>query len=284
MERLGQEVVGIDVRTGPGVIEMDVRDPGLVDLIRTERIDAVVHLAAVVEPRAGDTRETLYSIDVEGTANVLSACAATGVDHLTVTSSGAAYGYHPDNPAWISEDAPPRGNEEFAYADHKRLVEEMLEAARENDPAIGQLILRPGTILGPGLMNQITRLFTRKVIPGVAGARSPFVFIWIDDVVEIIIRGVAQRTTGVYNVAGDGAVELSEIARIMGRPFLRFPSWVLRAGLGTLKRLRLSPYGSEQVVFLAYRPVLDNRRLKEEFGYVPRLTSIEAFMEWKSSL
>jgi UDP-glucose 4-epimerase len=30
--------------------------------------------------------------------------------------------------------------------------------------------------------------------------------------------------------------------------------------------------------FLRYRPVLANRRLKEEFGYQPRYSSREAFM------
>ena len=34
----------------------------------------------------------------------------------------------------------------------------------------------------------------------------------------------------------------------------------------------------EQVDFLRYRPVLANRRLKEEFGYTPRFTSREAFV------
>ena len=29
--------------------------------------------------------------------------------------------------------------------------------------------------------------------------------------------------------------------------------------------------------FLRYRPVLDNRRLKQEFGYVPRKTTAEVF-------
>jgi UDP-glucose 4-epimerase len=31
------------------------------------------------------------------------------------------------------------------------------------------------------------------------------------------------------------------------------------------------------VNFLRYRPVLDNRRLKEDFGYVPQLSSAEVF-------
>ena len=52
--------------------------------------------------------------------NVLDACLTHEVRRIVVSSSGAAYGYHPDNPEWITEDQPVRGNEEFAYADHKR--------------------------------------------------------------------------------------------------------------------------------------------------------------------
>jgi UDP-glucose 4-epimerase len=63
---------------------------------------------------------------VGGTRNVLDACVAHGVKHLIVSSSGAAYGYHADNPAWLTETHPLRGNPAFAYSDHKRQVEEML--------------------------------------------------------------------------------------------------------------------------------------------------------------
>ena len=45
--------------------------------------------------------------------------------------------------------------------------------------------------------------------------------------------------------------------------------------------MRLTQYGPEQVDFLRYRPVLVNRRLKEEFGYVPRKTSAEVFEFWR---
>ncbi|EFK05284.1 conserved hypothetical protein [delta proteobacterium NaphS2] len=39
----------------------------------------------------------------------------------------------------------------------------------------------------------------------------------------------------------------------------------------------LPPYCPEQVIFLKYRPVLSNRKLKEEFGYTPLKTSEEVF-------
>ena len=51
-------------------------------------------------------REFEYSVDVLGTENVLQACRAAGVRKIVVSSSGAAYGYHADNPEWLSEDDP----------------------------------------------------------------------------------------------------------------------------------------------------------------------------------
>ena len=62
-----------------------------------------------------------------------------------------------------------------------------------------------------------------------------------------------------------------------------FPASVLQAALWLLKKLGLTQYGPEQIDFLRYRPVLANRRLKEEFGYVPKLTSAEVFELWRSS-
>ena len=61
------------------------------------------------------------------------------------------------------------------------------------------------------------------------------------------------------------------------------PPSLLRAALATLHPLGLSRYGPEQVDFLRYRPVLDNRRLKEVFGYAPRLTSSEVFELFRKS-
>ena len=133
-ERLaeGHTVLGLDVRVPPGLPfdcrEGDIRDPALGELLREQRIDTVVHLAAVLEDSGDRARD--YDIDVNGTRNVLDACLSAGVGQLIVTSSGAAYGYHPDNPAWLDEQDPLRGNPEFAYSDHKRLVEEMLAVAR----------------------------------------------------------------------------------------------------------------------------------------------------------
>ncbi len=254
---------------------MDIRDAALVDLLRRERISHVVHLAAVLED-SGD-RQRDYDIDVNGTRNVLNACLAAGVGHITVTSSGAAYGYHADNPEWIDENAPLRGNPEFAYSDHKRQVEELLADYRTRYPQLDQLVLRPGTVLGANTRNLITDLFSKKRILAIRGSDSPFVFIWDQDLINIIRDGVLQRRTGIYNLAGDGALAIRQIAELLGKPVLPLPAVVLRLALRLGKLLGIGRYGPEKIDFLRYRPVLSNRRLKQEFGYMPLKTSAQTF-------
>ena len=183
-------VADADRRAGIVYADHDVRTPGLQALLRAHAIDTVVHLASIVTPGPRDDRATSFAVDVEGTQRVLGACVAAGVKRLVVSSSGAAYGYHADNPPWLTEEMPLRGNDEFAYAQHKRLVEEMLAGARSAHPQLEQVVLRIGTILGAGLHNQITALFERARPLAIRGSASPFVFVWIDD------AGVVGATAG----------------------------------------------------------------------------------------
>ena len=278
-----REVAPQQRRAGVEYVTLDVRAPGLGDVLAAHAIDTVVHLAAIVTPGPASNRELEYSVDVLGTRNVLEACVASGVRRIVVTSSGAAYGYHADNPAWLTEDDPVRGNEAFAYSHHKRLVEEMLADYRRTHPALEQVVFRVGTILGETTRNQITALFERPRLIALRGSASPFVFIWDRDVAGAIEHAIFGGPAGIYNVAGDGALSIQEIAARLGKRCVTIPPGALRALLAVLHPLRLSRYGPEQVDFLRYRPVLDNRRLKEVFGYVPRLTSAEVFELFRTS-
>lgn len=266
-----QALPGVEYASG------DIRSPDLGELIARHRIDAVVHLAAIVTPGRQSNRELEYDVDVNGTRNVLEACVRHDVRRIVVSSSGAAYGYHADNPAWLTEEMPVRGNEVFPYSHHKRLVEEMLAGYRTRHPELEQVVLRIGTILGETVRNQITDLFEKPRLLAIAGSESPFVFIWDQDVVAIMVRAIGEGPAGIYNVAGDGALTLREIAQRLGKRRLVLPAWLLKGALAVLKPLGLTQYGPEQLDFLRYRPVLLNTRLKTIFGYTPRLTSAQVF-------
>ena len=81
--------------------------------------------------------------------------------------------------------------------------------------------------------------------------------------------------------AGDGALGTKDLAAALGKTVRWLSPALLKLALGVAKPLGLSRYGPEQVRFLQFRPVLDNTKLKAEFGYVPELTSAEVFDLWR---
>ena len=251
---------------GVEYVAADVGSPELAEIIEQRGVDVVIHLAAVVTPRPGQTREDQHRIDVGGTTNVLEACAAHGVKKLVYTSSGAAYGYHALNAPLLREHDELRGNEEFAYAWHKRLVEELLQRWRTSHPELQQLIFRVSTILGPTVNNQITALFERPIVVGLRGVDTPFCFVSDQDVVSCLAAGATGDQTGVFNLTGDGVLTLREIAVALGRRYAALPEPWLKRALTLGHHRGWVRYGPEQTLFLRHRPVMSNDRLKGAFG------------------
>lgn len=285
----GVETLATDIRRpdnmpeGVGFETLDVRGGDAERIVRGFKPDVIVHLASIVSPSRGMTREFAHDVDVKGTRTILDAAVKTGVKRLVVTSSGAAYGYHADNPVPLRESDPVRGNTEFAYSDHKRQVEEMLAEARATHPELEQVVFRVGTVLGAGLENQITELFHRRRLIAVRGSDSPFVFIWTVDLARILLRAAGEGPAGIFNVCGDGALSVHDLAKALGKPVMALPAWALKVALGIARPLGVSRYGPEQVRFLQYRPVLDNTALKTVFGYRPELTSAQTFDLWRKA-
>lgn len=278
-------LVAMDLRTpaiedqldGVEYIAGDIRDEKLTEIMAPYRFDAAVHLVSVVSPGKKDDREFLHSVDVGGTENLIRACLETGVEQLILTSSGAAYGYYADNPEPLDENDALRGNPEFAYSDHKRLVEEMLADYRTSHPDLKQLILRPCTIVGEQTQNQIVALFHKKRVMGLSSSPSNFVFIWDRDVAAAIVHGLNTHAAGIYNLAGTGTLSMRQISEVLNKPYIEVPTLLVKAALFCGKALGLTHTGPEQVNFLRYRPVLANDRLINEFGFTPKKTSREAF-------
>jgi UDP-glucose 4-epimerase len=263
--------------------QADITDTDAIDLIfKKHRPDCIVHLAAVLDSQSMP-RALQYKIDVDGLKNILKAAIKYQSKRIIISSSGAAYGYYSDNPEWLKEDDPVRGNQIFAYSDHKRIVEEILAEYREKEPQLEQTIFRIGTILGDNTDNLITKLFDKKRILGLRGFISPFVFIWDEDASACLRQAIFSEKTGIFNLAGDGALRNRDLAKILGKPYLELPPLLLKLALTILRPLGLSKYGPEQLLFLQYRPVLDNTKLKEDFEFSPQKTSLQTFCYYLQS-
>ena len=155
--------------------------------------DVVVHLAFAI---IGAARRR--AINVEGSRNVFEAAIEAGAERVCYASSVAAYGFHSDNPDWLTEDVPARGSPEMYYSQQKAEVEGVL-AQLLLKRRTHAWVFRPCIVAGPRaqmLMEQIPYFqlsdrmpdrdqalssmpFLKPVIPDV-GAR--FQFVHEDDV------------------------------------------------------------------------------------------------------
>jgi UDP-glucose 4-epimerase len=277
-------VVAYDIReaeapAGVVTVSGDIASADIGPLLREHGIDTVIHLASILKPPPDAPPDLARRVDVIGTRRLLEACVEAGVGRFVVTTSGAAYGYSPDNPRWMTEEAPARGHPAFEYSRNKSEVERILAEYRVTHPELAQVLLRPGTVIGKGTSSPVTEIFEGPVVPGILGTDAPFVFVWDRDLVAILVQAALGEQTGVYNVAGDGALTAKAIAKALRKPYVPVPAALLAAGLGLAKRLGKTVNGPETVDFLRYRPVLSNERLKSEFGYTP-ISSAAAFRIW----
>lgn len=240
------------------------------------RPDKIVHLASILQISKQITREVAHEIDVIATKDLLAHAVTLNVKKFIVTTSGAAYGYYPENKEVITEQRATRGNSDYFYSAHKAEVEALMASYKEKHPAMEQVIFRPGAILGPDFHGPVVNLFQQKMIVGLIGYPGPFNFIWSEDIVDYIIEALSTSITGEFNIAGDGTLSMRDIANRLQKPYIPLPPLLIQAVLAIAKPLGLSQYGPEQVKFIKYRPVLANEKIKKTFTHQPRYSTIKA--------
>ncbi len=221
-----QNIVALDIRLPsaekrlPGVeyVEEDIRSENVSALIERYQINTVVHLAAIISITGTHSAAYEYDVDVNGSANLITACVKNGVKSFIFSSSGAAYGYWPSNvDTVLTEEMPMLGNIEIPYSYHKYLVEELLKKTALEHPEMEQYIFRVGTILGKNTKNPITDYLKREKLLCLKGYPSAFVAIWDEDLVEIFWKATQDGKPGIYNVAGDGSVKSKDLAVLLGK-------------------------------------------------------------------
>lgn len=285
--KLGKDfnkIIGLDIRVprnrveGVDYVQVDIRSEEVHQIIKKENVSIVIHLAAILSSADNSDRNFEYDVDVNGSKNILDACIKLGVKKFIFTSSGASYGYHERNIDYLlREEDELKGNPEVPYAYHKMLVEQHLADLRKSNPELQQYIFRVGTIIGKKTDNLITDLFKKKKLLALKGYDSSFCMIWDEDLAEILLKACLDGNPGIYNVAGNGAMTMKEMSQILQKPLKELPAKVLKGAFKVLHPLKLSKHGPIAISFLQYRPVLDNEKLKSNFGYQPKKSSKEAF-------
>jgi UDP-glucose 4-epimerase len=148
----------------------------------------------------------------------------------------------------------------------------------QRNPHVTVTTLRVCNGLGPDLRTSHASLLKLPVVPGILGFDPRYQFIHEDDLTGVLVHAVLNDLPGVCNAAPDGVLALSEVASLLGKPFVPFLPF-LGTGLAT-RALRIPPEVAQQ---LRYGRGLDNRRIKQA-GYRFALTSRETVQAYAEAL
>lgn len=278
-------IVGIDIRKPSKTpdklkfVKQDVRDPA-VDLMNAHRIDTVVHAAYVLTP-IHDTA-LMEDINVAGTRNILAAAARAGVQHLLYTSSTTAYGFYPDNPVPLTEESPLRGNGDFTYAKNKREIESIIAAYIDTVPEMAVTVLRPCFVVGPGFDNPLARYLQKKIVI-LPTETAPLQFVHEDDLVRAMIKCLEDRITGVFNIAGDGTLPITEAVEMLGNIVLPVPAKImypLNQLFWWLRFRFITEFPSPGINLIRFPWIAAPDKFKEATGFKYEYTSRSAFEDF----
>ena len=232
-------------------------------VVEAAAIDTVVDTRLVVDSAVTTTYKA-HENNVIGTMNILAACSGPGspVRKVVFKSSTHFYGCEQDDPAFFDETMGRPHAPRTAIERDVVEAEASLQDFAERNPEVSVTMLRFANVLGPDVRTSHIDLFSLPAVPMILGFDPRYQFAHEDDVVHALEHAVNNDLPGVFNVAGDGVLALSEVAGLLGKPYAPvLPPWGTGLAAAALRRVgvRIPPEAMNQ---LRFGRGVDNRRYK----------------------
>jgi UDP-glucose 4-epimerase len=255
--------------------------------------DVAVHLAFAIFGSREETRK----VNLQGTRNVFEVAIRAGVKRLVYASSVAAYGFHPENPQPLTEDVPARGSEGFYYSAQKAELESLLDELLLGS-GVEAYVFRPCIVAGPRatmLVEQTVeavwpvdpvpalRRGVEKlplVSPVLPDPGVPIQLVHHDDVAAAMAAAIGgDGPPGVYNLAGEGQIQISDLARELGWRSVPIPSRAVNIGTAAARRLTFASSKLEWATALDTPVLMDTTKARHDLKWRPRHDAQETLRE-----
>lgn len=232
-------------------IEHDLVEP-LANARLPERIDAVIHLAQSRRYREfPEGARDVFEVNTRSTFELLEYARDAGARSFVFTSSGGIY---PPSPEPLAETDPV---EPSTFYFSSKYASELLIANYAT--FFATVVLRPFFVYGPGQERMLVPSLIERVLSGdvVTVEGDPGLRInpiYVDDAVRVFEPALRWAGAGIFNVAGDEALTMTELVELIGEVVGRQPA------------IEHTPGAS------AGDLVADNTRMRETLGVRPRVS------------
>jgi nucleoside-diphosphate-sugar epimerase len=256
--------------------------------------DVVVHLAFAILSAGDATR----AVNVEGSQIVFEEAAKARAERICYASSVAAYGFHTDNPDWLTEDIPPRGTPDHFYSAQKAEVEQVLANVLMRRTKTSAYVFRPCIVAGPTaqtLLDEIPYIRLSEAMPDavvrllgsmpmlkpvIPDPGTRFQLVHEADVASAFVAGVlAKGPPGPYNLAGGGTLRVSDLANALGWYSVPVPELAVGATAEVISRLPSVPAQLSWIHSVRKEVLMKTDRARKELGWKPRHTGKNTLKE-----
>jgi len=261
-------------------IRGDICNNATVDAV-CQGMDRVYHCVAMV-PLAKNAAQ-FWSVNKDGTKNLLDACLKANVGKVINISSSAVFGVPVRNP--VDDKIMPNPQEDYGRA--KLAAEELCReyATRGLDVTI----VRPRTIMGPGRLGIMQIIFEwvmqGRNIPVLGKGDNLYQFVHADDLAEACLKAAERKGFAVYNIGAEKFGTMRETlegliqhagakSRVVSLPaglsvsLMKLTSW-----------LGLSPLGPYHSLMYGKSMYFDLNHAKQELQWFPKFSNIEMFCQ-----
>lgn len=250
--------------------------------------DVVYHVAGINEMCSLDA-DLMYRVNVEGTRNVLRACAAAGVPRMVLTSSATTIGE--EKGAVATETTPHRG---YYLSEYEKSKHHSEQVALTEAGSVEVVVVNPSSVQGPGRATG-----TGKIILQVLRGELPLLIdsqvtmVDIDDCARghllaarhgapgerYLLSGFTTSVSGALEMAGEILGRSVEV-RMLPLPLAWAGASVIEA-VGRIRRRR-PPFCREMIRVVAHGHLHDGSRATRDLGleYTPPRETISRMIDW----
>ncbi len=285
-----ESIVGIDTQPPAAqlerteFIEADLRSPVLARLLPSTEADTIVHCGILWYPAPGKPARALHDINVIGSLQLLAACERTeSLERLVVRGSAAIYGCEGASPLLFSEEMARKLPLRTRFQRDIGELENYFDNFARRRPQVTCCILRYQPELGAELSTPLARYLSLPAVPVQLGFDPRIQLIHSEDATGALLAAIAKPVSGAVNVAPSGAISLSRLLRLCGRPIVPIPPPLAGTVFPRLgRRFGAGETYNDGMRLLRFGRGLDNRRLREEIGFTPVYDAVEVVRDFAS--
>lgn len=280
----GEDIVVIDVAE-PSISEgavhfrkIDLTEPAadqaMLDQLKADQIETLVHLAFFTNPRRDTTNA--HELESIGTLAVMAAAAAANVKNVVMRSFTWVYGARGQNPALIREDTSLPSRASLGWLRDKVEAEDHAAHFARRYPEMAVRVLRFAPLLGPNVRTFYTRIFDRRLMPTLLGFDPLLQFLHPDDAEEALMKATFSDARGAFNVTPRGVMALSAAIHLAGKVPAPVPHIPAYWAVDALYAAGLVEAPSGFIDYVRYPCVADGAKAKQVLNFEAKFTSRES--------